>query len=366
MRKLLVAIFFSVAAIPAANAQSTCPSIIYGAVLTAAQWNACFSSKQDVLGFSPVNKAGDTMSGKLTTPSTTGTQAGFNLTPGGTPSAPLNGDLWATSVGLYVRINGTTIGPLVDSSGVVTSVFGRTGAVTAQSGDYAVADVTGSAPLASPTFTGTPAAPTATPGTNTTQIATTAFVNASFAPLASPSFTGTPTAPTNSSNSNNTTIPTEAWVNNWFLLQSTAASTYSQGALKASFSANKNGTNQTGIASNSWTQLTFSTTGYDVGSYFATNAWTPPAGKVHLDAHYYATGTITAGALCAIAIFRDGVLFAQNSFSEITNSCGGNISIDTLASGSNVYTVWVYLNVSGTATVDGTSTQTSFSGHFID
>lgn len=34
------------------------------------------------------------------------------------------------------------------------------------------------APLASPTFTGTPAAPTATPGTNTTQIATTAFVTA--------------------------------------------------------------------------------------------------------------------------------------------------------------------------------------------
>ena len=32
------------------------------------------------------------------------------------------------------------------------------------------------APLASPTFTGTPAAPTATAGTSTTQVATTAFV----------------------------------------------------------------------------------------------------------------------------------------------------------------------------------------------
>lgn len=39
----------------------------------------------------------------------------------------------------------------------------------------------GAAPLASPTFTGTPAAPTATPGTNTTQIATTAFVTAAVA-----------------------------------------------------------------------------------------------------------------------------------------------------------------------------------------
>jgi hypothetical protein len=37
------------------------------------------------------------------------------------------------------------------------------------------------APLASPTLTGTPAAPTAAPGTNTTQIATTAFVTAAVA-----------------------------------------------------------------------------------------------------------------------------------------------------------------------------------------
>jgi hypothetical protein len=39
-------------------------------------------------------------------------------------------------------------------------------------------DITGKADLASPTFTGVPAAPTATSGTNTTQIATTAFVTA--------------------------------------------------------------------------------------------------------------------------------------------------------------------------------------------
>ena len=36
------------------------------------------------------------------------------------------------------------------------------------------------APLADPTFTGTPAAPTAASGTNTTQLATTAFVQAAF------------------------------------------------------------------------------------------------------------------------------------------------------------------------------------------
>lgn len=40
------------------------------------------------------------------------------------------------------------------------------------------------APLASPTLTGTPAAPTAAPGTNTTQVATTAFVTAAVAAVA--------------------------------------------------------------------------------------------------------------------------------------------------------------------------------------
>jgi len=39
-------------------------------------------------------------------------------------------------------------------------------------------DITGKADLASPTFTGVPAAPTATSGTNTTQLATTEFVTA--------------------------------------------------------------------------------------------------------------------------------------------------------------------------------------------
>jgi hypothetical protein len=53
----------------------------------------------------------------------------------------------------------------------VTSVAGKTGAVT-----LVVGDVSGAAPLASPALTGTPTAPTATLGTNTTQIATTAFV----------------------------------------------------------------------------------------------------------------------------------------------------------------------------------------------
>ena len=51
----------------------------------------------------------------------------------------------------------------------------------AVSGIPSASDVAAKAPLASPAFTGTPTAPTAGSGTNTTQIATTAFVAAATA-----------------------------------------------------------------------------------------------------------------------------------------------------------------------------------------
>ncbi|EHX8192913.1 tail fiber protein [Escherichia coli] len=106
------------------------------------------------------------------------------------------------------------------------------------------------APIESPSLTGTPTAPTAAQGTNSTQIANTAFVKAAItalingapgtldtlkeiaaainndpnysttinnalalkAPLASPALTGVPTAPTAAQGTNNTQIATTAYV----------------------------------------------------------------------------------------------------------------------------------------------------------
>lgn len=82
------------------------------------------------------------------------------------------------------------------------------------------------APLTSPALTGTPTAPTAAAGNNTTQLSTTAFVQAAIAalnntlttalalkaPLASPALTGTPTAPTAAQTVNNTQVATTAFV----------------------------------------------------------------------------------------------------------------------------------------------------------
>ncbi len=99
------------------------------------------------------------------------------------------------------------------TNGVNHQAGGGSGVTPEQ--DALIATITAKAPLASPTFTGTPAAPTATGGASTTQIATTAFVQGEItakAPLANPTFTGTPEAPTATPGANTTQIATTAFV----------------------------------------------------------------------------------------------------------------------------------------------------------
>ena len=79
--------------------------------------------------------------------------------------------------------------------------------------EVTMASLVTKAGLASPAFTGTPTAPTAGTSTNTTQIATTAFVKAqAYATLASPTLTGTPAAPTAAASTDSTQIATTAYV----------------------------------------------------------------------------------------------------------------------------------------------------------
>lgn len=64
-------------------------------------------------------KNGDT----LLTPASASGAAGLRLPHGAAPSAPTDGDAWTTTAGLYVRINGVTVGPL---GGAVTTEMGIT------------------------------------------------------------------------------------------------------------------------------------------------------------------------------------------------------------------------------------------------
>lgn len=69
------------------------------------------------------------------------------------------------------------------------------------------------APLISPVLSGVPTTPTAAPGDNSLQIASTAYamaLTANYAPLASPALTGIPTAPTAAAGTSTTQIATMA------------------------------------------------------------------------------------------------------------------------------------------------------------
>ena len=156
----------------------------------------------------------------------------------GTPAAPT-----ATTGTNTTQLATTAFVASAVATGVpVLSVFGRTGTVVPLGGDYSVGQITGAAPLVSPTLTGVPTAPTALIGTSTTQIATTAFVAAALpsvsvisvfgrtgtvvattgdysvgqitgaAPLASPTFTGVPTGPTATAGTNTIQLATTAFV----------------------------------------------------------------------------------------------------------------------------------------------------------
>ena len=98
-----------------AMAQSS-PGLQYGQVPPAAQWNSYFAAKQDVLGYTPLNKAGDSMQGTLVTQAPTTTSVGLVLPPGNAPGAPPNGALWTTSQGLFAEIGSQAVGPFAASS----------------------------------------------------------------------------------------------------------------------------------------------------------------------------------------------------------------------------------------------------------
>ena len=128
-----------------------------------------------------------------------GPTTGVTIAAGGTVTCVWNGTDFV-GVGAFANAIAGTVG----------IANGGTGQTTAGAALAAL----GGAPLASPTFTGVPLAPTAAPGTNTTQLATTSFVVTSYAPFASPVFTGDPQAPTAAPGDNDTSIATTAFAMN--------------------------------------------------------------------------------------------------------------------------------------------------------
>lgn len=133
------------------------------------------------------------------------------------------------------------------------------------------------------------------------------------------------------------------------------------------FSAHNNGTNQS-IPSGTVTSLTLGTTAFNVGSYFAASAWTPPAGRL-VEMTGTCSMTLTGSGAIYAAIFKNGVEFkrgAQVGFSGFA-AVGAGMSVCALdlPNGTDVYTLQVFQNTGSAMNTNGAASLTWFQGTTI-
>ena len=163
---------------PLASSGGTTPAISITAASTGAagSMSAADKIKLDGIATAATNYTHPTGDGNLHVIATGTSNSGKVLTAGASAGSlswtvPASGTVASVTATSPIASSGGAA-PVI-SLGTVPVANGGTGATSAS----AALTNLGAAAIASPTFTGTPAAPTAATGTNTTQLATTAFVN---------------------------------------------------------------------------------------------------------------------------------------------------------------------------------------------
>lgn len=145
--------------------------------------------------------------------------------------------------------------------------------------------------------------------------------------------------------------------------------TAASNAARPCFLAHKNGTDQTGIASATYTKLTFGTESFDVGGHFdtATGRWSPPSGVHRISAMaLFAASNIVDQSDYRIAIYQNGSPLHQ----YVARASGtGNLSVGITAlveaSGTDFFEVYVYGGGAGDKTVSGSTLNTFFCGEAV-
>lgn len=143
----------------------------------------------------------------------------------------------------------------------------------------------------------------------------------------------------------------------------------SGGGTSISFSANKNGTAQTGVLSGTETKLTFTNEEWDIGSHYdATNSkWTPPAGKYQIICSMVVDAGIVDQAGAYINLKKNGTLIKQSNETISGTSIGPEAFICGLvdANGTDYFEVFAYVTGTGNKTIGGAKHTTYFEGHSV-
>lgn len=134
----------------------------------------------------------------------------------------------------------------------------------------------------------------------------------------------------------------------------------SSGGTNPSFSVHKNGVNQTGVATATWTKLTWPTEEFDTNNNFAADKFTPTvAGKYLLTAwvQVYGYGFLTG---TQAAIYKNGSMLYEPY-------AGGGVSVIIDANGSTDYfEVYTYHATGNTESFHGAQSKTYFHGCKVD
>lgn len=134
----------------------------------------------------------------------------------------------------------------------------------------------------------------------------------------------------------------------------------------ASFSAHNNGTAQS-IPSGALTTLDMGTEDYDIGSNFASNAWTPPARLVSMVG---AVAIETAAVLAnyTVAVFKNGAEFKRGVM-HLSDLGGGavvaTVACQDMANGTDVYDLRAFQTTGVAQNTIGAAVVTYFQGTTI-
>lgn len=131
------------------------------------------------------------------------------------------------------------------------------------------------------------------------------------------------------------------------------------------FSAHKNGTDQTAIASAVWTKVTFTTESVDSGNYYdaANSKWVPAAGIVSMNAAVFFNANVVDGNEFYVAIYKNGSQLKLGMFvASNTVNIAPQVTCDDVANGTDYYEVYCIGNGAGDKTIGGSALVSYFQG----
>ncbi|MBN6824579.1 right-handed parallel beta-helix repeat-containing protein [Methylobacterium organophilum] len=136
MKRYAIALIAAIL-LPSTAVSQSSPNWSRGYVPSAGEINNAFAKKQDKLQYTPLSQSGGTLTGKLQAAPATINGAGLSILPGIAPTAPSNGDIWSTSVGLFGRFANRTLAiPGMDQNTGALTVPGGPTLGTYQNGQF--------------------------------------------------------------------------------------------------------------------------------------------------------------------------------------------------------------------------------------